>query len=178
MVPAERRHLEKAEPARRIIRHPRTMRVPAIWLVSLNVFMVYIVCCGLTYLPPGHVACPSPWSAPMASSTVFPEDPWRPDRRLPGRQRVPQRQPLYPLGLPCALAGDGRDRGLPTGPGFIFPAMAATLSCSSSSACAACSGPPMSEIGIPSNITGSAFGLGCLIGYAPGMFAYMVCKPS
>mgnify|MGYP000470426677 CR=1 FL=1 len=28
------------------------MRVPAIWLVSLNVFMVYIVYCGLTYFIP------------------------------------------------------------------------------------------------------------------------------
>ncbi|MOA23651.1 Inner membrane protein YihN [compost metagenome] len=33
---------------------------------------------------------------------------------------------------------------------------------------------PMSEVGIPSRITGSAFGIGCLIGYAPGMFAYIV----
>ena len=33
---------------------------------------------------------------------------------------------------------------------------------------------PMSEVGMPARITGSAFGIGCLIGYAPGMFAYMV----
>jgi hypothetical protein len=33
---------------------------------------------------------------------------------------------------------------------------------------------PMSEVGVPARITGSAFGIGCLIGYAPGMFAYMV----
>ena len=33
---------------------------------------------------------------------------------------------------------------------------------------------PMSEVGIPSRITGSAFGIGCLIGYAPGMFAYSI----
>ncbi|MNZ38024.1 Inner membrane protein YihN [compost metagenome] len=33
---------------------------------------------------------------------------------------------------------------------------------------------PMSEVGIPSRISGSAFGIGCLIGYAPGMFAYVI----
>ncbi|MNQ86705.1 Inner membrane protein YihN [compost metagenome] len=32
----------------------------------------------------------------------------------------------------------------------------------------------MGEVGIPQHITGSAFGIGCLIGYAPGMFAYMI----
>jgi hypothetical protein len=33
---------------------------------------------------------------------------------------------------------------------------------------------PMGEVGIPQHITGSAFGIGCLIGYAPGMFAYVI----
>jgi hypothetical protein len=33
---------------------------------------------------------------------------------------------------------------------------------------------PMGEVGIPAHITGSAFGIGCLIGYAPGMFAYVI----
>ncbi|MNH31782.1 Inner membrane protein YihN [compost metagenome] len=32
---------------------------------------------------------------------------------------------------------------------------------------------PMGEVGIAPHITGSAFGIGCLIGYAPGMFAYV-----
>jgi len=31
---------------------------------------------------------------------------------------------------------------------------------------------PMQEVRVPSAISGSAFGIGCLIGYSPGMFAY------
>jgi hypothetical protein len=31
---------------------------------------------------------------------------------------------------------------------------------------------PMQEVRVPAGISGSAFGIGCLIGYSPGMFAY------
>jgi hypothetical protein len=31
---------------------------------------------------------------------------------------------------------------------------------------------PMQEVRVPHAISGSAFGIGCLIGYSPGMFAY------
>lgn len=33
------------------------IKVPGIWLVSLNVFMVYIVYCGLTYFIPTSRKC-------------------------------------------------------------------------------------------------------------------------
>jgi hypothetical protein len=31
---------------------------------------------------------------------------------------------------------------------------------------------PMQEVRVPAAISGSAFGIGCVIGYSPGMFAY------
>ena len=40
------------------------VKVPGIWLVSLNVFMVYIVYCGLTYFIPYRCR----WSPPSASA--------------------------------------------------------------------------------------------------------------
>jgi len=33
---------------------------------------------------------------------------------------------------------------------------------------------PMDEVGIPEETSGSAFGIACLVGYAPGMFAFIV----
>ena len=33
---------------------------------------------------------------------------------------------------------------------------------------------PMDEVGIPEETSGTAFGIACLVGYAPGMFAFIV----
>ncbi len=32
----------------------------------------------------------------------------------------------------------------------------------------------MDEVGIPEEISGTAFGVACLIGYAPGMFGFLI----
>ncbi|MNF40807.1 Inner membrane protein YihN [compost metagenome] len=64
---------------------------------------------------------------------------------------------------------------IPKGESFIYAGMAATLSFALIVfTMRGVFWAPMSEVGIPSRITGSAFGIGCLIGYAPGMFAYVI----
>ncbi|MNR38374.1 Inner membrane protein YihN [compost metagenome] len=64
---------------------------------------------------------------------------------------------------------------IPQGEGFIYAGMAATLSFALIVfSMRGVFWAPMSEVGIPRHVTGSAFGIGCLIGYAPGMFAYVI----
>jgi MFS family permease len=64
---------------------------------------------------------------------------------------------------------------IPKGEQFIYVGMAATLSFALIVfTMRGVFWAPMSEVGIPQHITGSAFGIGCLIGYAPGMFAYVI----
>lgn len=154
-------------------------RVPGIWLVSLNVFMVYIVYCGLTYFIP---YLKDMYELPVALVGAYgiinqyflkvlggPAGGYMSDKtfRSPSRYLKWAFLALLPvMGVIVAL---------PTGPGFIYPAMAATLSFAFIVfTMRGVFWAPMSEVGIPSRITGSAFGIGCLIGYAPGMFAYMI----
>ena len=155
------------------------MRVPAIWLVSLNVFMVYIVYCGLTYFIPNLKEM---YGLPVALVGAYgiinqyflkilggPTGGFLADKKFHSASRYIRWAFLALLPVMGVILM------LPTGPGYIFPAMAATLSFAFIVfSMRGVFWAPMSEIGIPSNITGSAFGLGCLIGYAPGMFAYMV----
>ena len=155
------------------------MRVPAIWLVSLNVFMVYIVYCGLTYFIP---YLKEMYGLPVALVGAYgiinqyflkilggPTGGFLADKKFHSASRYIRWAFLALLPVMGVILM------LPTGPGYIFPAMAATLSFAFIVfSMRGVFWAPMSEIGIPSNITGSAFGLGCLIGYAPGMFAYMV----
>jgi hypothetical protein len=64
---------------------------------------------------------------------------------------------------------------IPKGNSFIYAGMAATLSFALIVfTMRGVFWAPMSEVGIAPHITGSAFGIGCLIGYAPGMFAYVI----
>ena len=64
---------------------------------------------------------------------------------------------------------------IPKGESYIYAGMAATLSFALVVfTMRGVFWAPMSEVGIPSRISGSAFGIGCLIGYAPGMFAYII----
>lgn len=155
------------------------MRVPAIWLVSLNVFMVYIVYCGLTYFIP---YLKEMYSLPVALVGAYgiinqyflkvlggPTGGFLADKKFRSASRYIRWAFLALLPVMAVIFA------LPKGPGYIFPAMAATLSFAFIVfSMRGVFWAPMSEIGIPSNITGSAFGLGCLIGYAPGMFAYTV----
>ncbi|MFD1881313.1 MFS transporter [Paracoccus pacificus] len=155
------------------------IRVPAIWLVSLNVFMVYIVYCGLTYFIP---YLKEMYSLPVALVGAYgiinqyflkvlggPTGGFLADKKFHSASRYIRWAFLALLPVMGLIVM------LPTGPGYIFPAMAATLSFAFIVfTMRGVFWAPMSEIGIPSNITGSAFGLGCLMGYAPGMFAYTV----
>ena len=155
------------------------IRVPAIWLVSLNVFMVYIVYCGLTYFIP---YLKDIYGLPVALVGAYgiinqyclkifggPAGGYLADKKFHSASRYIRWAFLALLPVMAVVLM------LPKGPGYIFPAMAATLSFAFIVfSMRGVFWAPMSEIGIPSNITGSAFGLGCLIGYAPGMFAYAV----
>lgn len=155
------------------------VRMPGIWLVSLNVFMVYVVYCGLTYFIP------------------YLKDMYHLPVALVGAYGIINQYFLKVLGGPAG--GFIADKGfkstsrylkwaflallpamalilaIPTGKRFIIPGMAATLSFALIVfTMRGVFWAPMSEVGIPSRITGSAFGIGCLIGYAPGMFAYVI----
>ncbi|MFG6083147.1 nitrate/nitrite transporter [Paracoccus litorisediminis] len=155
------------------------MRVPAIWLVSLNVFMVYTVYCGLTYFIP---YLKEMYQLPVALVGAYgiinqyflkvlggPAGGYMADKSFRSASRYIK---WAFLALPPVMV---LILGLPTGAAYIYPAMAAMLSFAFIVfSMRGVFWAPMSEIGIPSRITGSAFGLGCLIGYAPGMFAYMV----
>ena len=155
------------------------IRVPAIWLVSLNVFMVYIVYCGLTYFIP---YLKDMYGLPVALVGAYgiinqyclkifggPTGGYLADKKFHSASRYIRWAFLALLPVMAVVLM------LPKGPGYIFPAMAATLSFAFIVfTMRGVFWAPMSEIGIPSSITGSAFGLACLIGYAPGMFAYTV----
>ncbi|MFK0086757.1 nitrate/nitrite transporter [Pseudomonas sp. NPDC090755] len=155
------------------------VRLPGIWLVSLNVFMVYVVYCGLTYFIP------------------YLKDMYQLPVALVGAYGIINQYFLKVLGGPAG--GFIADKGfkstsrylkwaflallpamalilmIPKGESFIFAGMAATLSFALIVfTMRGVFWAPMSEVGIPSRITGSAFGIGCLIGYAPGMFAYVI----
>ncbi|MNQ47997.1 Inner membrane protein YihN [compost metagenome] len=155
------------------------VRVPGIWLVSLNVFMVYIVYCGLTYFIP---YLKDMYHLPVALVGAYgiinqyflkvlggPAGGFMADKlvKSPSRYLKWAFVALLPL-MAVILA-------IPKGESFIYAGMAATLSFALIVfTMRGVFWAPMSEVGIPSRITGSAFGIGCLIGYAPGMFAYVI----
>lgn len=155
------------------------IRVPGIWLVSFNVFMVYIVYCGLTYFIP---YLKEMYGLPVALVGAYgiinqyflkvlggPAGGFMADNyfKSPSRYLRWAFLALLPLMALILL--------IPKGSGFIYAGMAATLSFALIVfTMRGVFWAPMSEVGIPQRITGSAFGIGCLIGYAPGMFAYVI----
>lgn len=155
------------------------VRVPGIWLVSFNVFMVYIVYCGLTYFIP---YLKDMYELPVALVGAYgiinqyflkvlggPAGGFMSDKKFKSSSRY------LKWAFVALLPVMGVILALPTGSSYIFPAMAATLSFAFIVfTMRGVFWAPMSEVGIPSRITGSAFGIGCLIGYAPGMFAYVI----
>lgn len=154
-------------------------RVPGIWLVSLNVFMVYVVYCGLTYFIP---YLKEMYQLPVALIGAYgiinqyflkvfggPAGGFMADKGFKSASRYLKWAFLALLPLMGLILA------VPTGATFIYAAMAATLSFALVIfTMRGVFWAPMSEVGIPSRITGSAFGIGCLIGYAPGMFAYVI----
>ena len=154
-------------------------RVPGIWLVSLNVFMVYVVYCGLTYFIP---YLKDMYELPVALVGAYgiinqyflevlggPAGGFLADKTLQSSSRYLKWAFVALLPVMAAILAR------PTGSDYIYAAMAATLSFAFIVfTMRGVFWAPMSEVGVPSRITGSAFGIGCLIGYAPGMFAHMI----
>lgn len=155
------------------------IKVPGIWLVSLNVFMVYIVYCGLTYFIP---YLKEMYGLPVALVGAYgiinqyflkilggPAGGFIADKKFKSTSRYLKWAFLALLPLMGVILL------IPKSPGFIYAGMAATLSFALIVfSMRGVFWAPMGEVGIPSHITGSAFGIGCLIGYAPGMFAYVI----
>ncbi|WPN46429.1 MULTISPECIES: MFS transporter [unclassified Pseudomonas] len=155
------------------------IRVPGIWLVSLNVFMVYIVYCGLTYFIP---YLKDIYELPVALVGAYgiinqyflkilggPAGGFLADKHFKSPSRYLKWAFLALLPLMALILL------IPKGEQFIYVGMAATLSFALIVfTMRGVFWAPMSEVGIPQHITGSAFGIGCLIGYAPGMFAYVI----
>ncbi|WP_172145086.1 MULTISPECIES: MFS transporter [Pseudomonas] len=155
------------------------IRVPGIWLVSFNVFMVYIVYCGLTYFIP---YLKDMYELPVALVGAYgiinqyflkvlggPAGGYMADKRLKSSSRYLKWAFLALLPIMAVIML------IPKGNSFIYAGMAATLSFALIVfTMRGVFWAPMSEVGIAPRITGSAFGIGCLIGYAPGMFAYVI----
>ena len=155
------------------------IRVPGIWLVSLNVFMVYIVYCGLTYFIP---YLKDIYELPIALVGAYgiinqyflkilggPAGGFMADKHFKSPSRYLKWAFLALLPIMAVILL------IPKGESFIYIGMAATLSFALIVfTMRGVFWAPMSEVGIPQHITGSAFGIGCLIGYAPGMFAYVI----
>ncbi|WP_028945091.1 MFS transporter [Pseudomonas vranovensis] len=156
----------------------QAVKVPAIWLVSFNVFMVYIVYCGLTYfipylkevygLPVALVGAYGIINQYMLKILGGPAGGFLADKQFksPSRYLKWAFLALLPMMAMILL--------VPKSPGYIYAGMAATLSFAFIVfSMRGVFWAPMGEVGIAAHITGSAFGIGCLIGYAPGMFAYV-----
>ena len=154
------------------------IKVPAIWLVSCNVFMVYIVYCGLTYfipylkevygLPVALVGAYGIINQYMLKILGGPAGGFLADKQFRSPSRYLKWAFLALLPMMAIILM------VPKSPGYIYAGMAATLSFAFIVfSMRGVFWAPMGEVGIPSHITGSAFGIGCLIGYAPGMFAYV-----
>ncbi|UVL31928.1 MFS transporter [Pseudomonas donghuensis] len=156
----------------------QAIKVPAIWLVSFNVFMVYIVYCGLTYFIP---YLKEVYGLPLALVGAYgiinqymlkifggPAGGFIADKHFKSPSRYLKWAFLALLPMMAIILL------VPKSPGFIYAGMAATLSFAFIVfSMRGVFWAPMGEVGIAPHITGSAFGIGCLIGYAPGMFAYV-----
>ena len=168
-----------AKPKKGIGNLLEAIKVPGIWLVSLNVFMVYIVYCGLTYFIP---YLKEMYGLPVALVGAYgiinqyflkilggPAGGFIADKKFKSTSRYLKWAFLALLPLMGVILL------IPKSPGFIYAGMAATLSFALIVfSMRGVFWAPMGEVGIPPHITGSAFGIGCLIGYAPGMFAYVI----
>jgi len=168
-----------AKPANGLANLLEAIRIPGIWLVSLNVFMVYIVYCGLTYFIP---YLKEMYGLPVALVGAYgiinqyvlkifggPAGGFVADKQFKSTSRYLKWAFLALLPLMGVILL------IPKNPSFIYAGMAATLSFALIVfSMRGVFWAPMGEVGIPQHVTGSAFGIGCLIGYAPGMFAYVI----
>lgn len=155
------------------------IRQPKVWLVSLNVFMVYVVYCGLTYfipylkyvygLPVGLVGAYGIINQYGLKILGGPLGGYLSDKKCGSATRYIRVAFLVLIPMMIVILC------LPGNPAYMVAAMAATLVFSLTIfTMRGVFWAPMDEARIPNEISGSAFGFACLIGYAPGMFAYMI----
>jgi hypothetical protein len=155
----------------------QALAMPEVWLVSLNVFMVYIVYCGLIFFVP-YLREEYGMSVGMAGVYGIvnqyglkilggPIGGYLADRRFGSATRF--MRVAFLVLLPAMLLV----LVLPQGSQWVGVGMVATLAFSLVVfSMRGVFWAPMQEVRVPAAISGSAFGIGCLIGYSPGMFAY------
>lgn len=157
----------------------RAAKMPQLWWVSFTVFMVYVVYCGLTYFIPYLTYV---YGLPVALVGAYgiinqyglkilggPIGGVLADKVFKGASRYIR------LAFLCLIPVVAVLLVLPADPGSRIPAMMVTLLFSLIVfTMRGVFWAPMDEVGIPEKTSGTAFGTACLVGYAPGMFAFMV----
>jgi sugar phosphate permease len=153
------------------------LTMPAVWLVSLNVFMVYVVYCGLIFFVPylrdvygmsvGMVGVYGIVNQYALKILGGPLGGFLADRYFGGATAF--LRVAFVLLVPAMLLV----LLLPQGPQLVAVGIMATLGFSLVVfSMRGVFWAPMQEARVPAAISGTAFGIGCLIGYSPGMFAY------
>ncbi|WP_416418253.1 MFS transporter [Paenarthrobacter aromaticivorans] len=157
----------------------RAAKLPQLWWVSFTVFMVYVVYCGLTYFIPYLTYV---YGLPVALVGAYgiinqyglkilggPIGGVLVDKVFKGASRYIR------LAFLCLIPVVAVLLLLPADPGSQIPAMIVTLLFSLIIfTMRGVFWAPMDEVGIPEETSGTAFGIACLVGYAPGMFAFIV----
>ncbi|MDR6506043.1 sugar phosphate permease [Arthrobacter oryzae] len=157
----------------------RAAKLPQLWWVSFTVFMVYVVYCGLTYFIPYLTYV---YGLPVALVGAYgiinqyglkilggPIGGVLADKVFKGASRYIR------LAFLCLIPVVAVLLLLPADPSRQIPAMIVTLLFSLIVfTMRGVFWAPMDEVGIPEETSGTAFGIACLVGYAPGMFAFIV----
>jgi sugar phosphate permease len=157
----------------------RAAKLPQLWWVSFTVFMVYVVYCGLTYFIPYLTYV---YGLPVALVGAYgiinqyglkilggPIGGVLADKVFKGASRYIR------LAFLCLIPVVAVLLLLPADPSSQIPAMIVTLLFSLIVfTMRGVFWAPMDEVGIPEETSGTAFGIACLVGYAPGMFAFIV----
>lgn len=157
----------------------RAAKLPQLWWVSFTVFMVYVVYCGLTYFIPYLTYV---YGLPVALVGAYgiinqyglkilggPIGGVLADKVFKGASRYIR------LAFLCLIPVVAVLLLLPSDPSNQIPAMIVTLLFSLIVfTMRGVFWAPMDEVGIPEETSGTAFGIACLVGYAPGMFAFIV----
>jgi len=157
----------------------RAAKLPQLWWVSFTVFMVYVVYCGLTYFIPYLTYV---YGLPVALVGAYgiinqyglkilggPIGGVLADKVFKGASRYIR------LAFLCLIPVVAVLLLLPADPRSQIPAMIVTLLFSLIVfTMRGVFWAPMDEVGIPEGTSGTAFGVACLVGYAPGMFAFIV----
>lgn len=154
-------------------------KLPQLWLVSLTVFMVYIVYVGLTYFIPFLSEI---YGLPTALVGVFgiinqyglkilggPMGGFLADKKFKSSSRY------IGFSFLALLPVMGVIVLLPKTANFTVVAMIMCLLFSVIVfSMRGVFWAPMDEVGIPEEVSGTAFGIASLIGYAPGMFGFLI----